>query len=68
MDLATLATVLQSALSTNPDERKAGEERLNEVGFVVVCFFLPLFPIFVSLSWIKGVCLCLPSSPHLFLR
>ncbi|CAM6037581.1 unnamed protein product [Sphagnum compactum] len=30
MDLATLATVLQSALSTNPDERKAGEERLNE--------------------------------------
>jgi hypothetical protein len=68
MDLATLATVLQSALSTNPDERKAGEERLNEVGFVVVCFFLPLFPIFGSLILIKGVCLCLPSSPHLFLR
>ena len=32
MDLATLATVLQSALSTNPEERKAGEERLNQVG------------------------------------
>jgi hypothetical protein len=30
MDLATLATVLQSALSTNPEERKAGEERLNQ--------------------------------------
>lgn len=30
MDLATLASVLQSALSTNPDERKAGEERLNQ--------------------------------------
>jgi hypothetical protein len=69
MDLGTLATVLQSSISTNPDERKAGEERLNEVGFVVVvCFFLPLFPIFVSLIWIKGVCLCLPSSPHPFLR
>ena len=31
MDLATLATVLQSALSTIPEERKAGEERLNQV-------------------------------------
>lgn len=31
MDLATLSTVLQSALSTNPEERKAGEERLNQV-------------------------------------
>jgi hypothetical protein len=30
MDLPTLATVLQSALSTNPEERKAGEERLNQ--------------------------------------
>jgi hypothetical protein len=30
MDLGTLATVLQSSISTNPDERKAGEERLNE--------------------------------------
>ncbi|XP_024396720.1 importin beta-like SAD2 [Physcomitrium patens] len=30
MDLQTLATVLQSALSTNPEERKAGEERLNQ--------------------------------------
>lgn len=31
MDLPTLASVLQLALSTNPDERKAGEERLNQL-------------------------------------
>ncbi|KAG6549125.1 hypothetical protein Mapa_009351 [Marchantia paleacea] len=30
MDLPTLASVLQLALSTNPEERKAGEERLNQ--------------------------------------
>ncbi|KAJ7539565.1 hypothetical protein O6H91_11G100300 [Diphasiastrum complanatum] len=30
MDLPTLVSVLQLALSTNPDERKAGEERLDQ--------------------------------------
>lgn len=38
MDLATLATVLQSALSTNPEERKAGEERLNQVQLLTLGF------------------------------
>lgn len=31
MDLPSLATILQAALSPNPDERKAAEEALNQV-------------------------------------
>lgn len=46
MDLPTLASVLQLALSTNPEERKAGEERLNQVrrfDFVYHALFFPCF-------------------------
>lgn len=31
MDLPGLAVILQAALSTNPDERKAAEQSLNQV-------------------------------------
>jgi hypothetical protein len=31
MDLPSLAVVLQAALSPNPDERKAAEQRLDQV-------------------------------------
>lgn len=31
MDLPGLAVILQAALSTNPDERKAAEHSLNQV-------------------------------------
>ena len=31
MDLPSLAVILQAALSPNPDERKAAEQRLDQV-------------------------------------
>ncbi|WVZ05939.1 hypothetical protein V8G54_019285 [Vigna mungo] len=35
MDLPSLAVILQAALSPNPDERKAAEESLNQLVYVV---------------------------------
>lgn len=35
MDLHSLAVLLQAALSPNPDERKAAEQSLNQVLFLI---------------------------------
>lgn len=38
MDVHSLAVVLQAALSPNPDERKAAEESLNQVNFLLYIY------------------------------
>jgi hypothetical protein len=41
MDLPSLAVILQAALSPNPQERKAAEESLNQVGaFIFIMYFI----------------------------
>lgn len=40
MDLPSLAVILRAALSPNPDERKAGEESLNQVLFFPFIFMI----------------------------
>lgn len=53
MDLPSLAVILRAALSPNPDERKAAEQSLNQVGYLLSNPFNYLFlSIFVLLRFV----------------